>query len=126
MSTRARLRRLRELALAVAAGLAAACFSERSQVTPPEEDLCEGPQREDVVVIRNFAFQPAQLRVSPGTTVTWVNCDNDPHTSTSDGGVWNSPLLSRGMTYARAFEEAGSFPYHCAPHPFMQASIIVE
>lgn len=125
MSIRSRARLASLLAVALGAGLAS-CFSERSTVTPPEEDLCDGSVRANVVVIRNFSFQPAQLRVSPGTRVTWVNCDADPHTSTADNGAWDSQLLTTGALFARTFDRAGSFAYHCDPHPFMTATVVVE
>jgi plastocyanin len=50
----------------------------------------------------------------------------DPHTSTADGGQWASPLLANGDAYTQTFEVVGDFPYHCEPHPFMTARVIVE
>ncbi|HEY8165401.1 MAG TPA: plastocyanin/azurin family copper-binding protein [Gemmatimonadaceae bacterium] len=82
-----------------------------------------------VVIIRDFTFIPAEVRVSPGTKVTWVNCGapgTDSHTSTSDVGVWNSPLLVPGATFTREFTSAGSFPYHCEPHPGMRGTVTVQ
>lgn len=112
------------------AGGAAACFSERT-VAAVEEGECrfpvgEGVPGSTVVVIRRFAFNPEAVRIGVGERVTWINCDEDPHTSTADGGEWASPLLVPGDAYTRAFDEPGTFPYHCEPHPFMQARVIVE
>ncbi len=123
-----RSRRLtRWLTLAGAAAFVS-CFSERSSVTPPESgnNLCDSPPGPGVVVIRNFAFEPSQLQVSRGTRVTWVNCDSEAHTSTSDGPGWDSGLLSSRQTFSRVFDQAGQLPYHCEPHPFMRGTIIVE
>jgi plastocyanin len=125
-------------AAALAAGAAAACFSERPDGTTgvAGDAECRIPVGSDVVgstqaivAIRDFAFVPAEIRVRPGTKVTWVNCEReaiDPHSATSDGGLWDSGLLDPGGTYSRTFDEAGQFPYHCIPHPFMQATVIVE
>jgi plastocyanin len=79
-----------------------------------------------VVVIRRFAFGPAELRVRVGERVTWINCDEDAHTSTADGGEWASPLLAPGQGFTQTFSAAGEFPYHCEPHPFMTGTVIVE
>jgi plastocyanin len=104
----------------------AACFSDRSPVMPPSEtDLCAEAQP-GVVRIRDFAFQPSQIRVSRGTRVTWVNCDTDAHTSTADAGAWSSPLLARQASFSETFDAPGQFSYHCQPHPFMTATVIVE
>jgi plastocyanin len=115
-----------------AAGLTASCFSERvagaGRTTYPAVCQAAAPPA-GYVVIRNFSFQPAQLTVTRGSTVTWVNCETDgttQHTSTSDGGVWDSGLLAVPEGYSRQFSQAGSFPYHCTPHPVMQATIIVQ
>jgi plastocyanin len=78
------------------------------------------------VPIRDFEFGIQRLTVRPGTTVVWVNEGNTPHTSTSNAGAWSSPMLARGESYSRVFSEAGEFPYHCAPHPFMTAVVVVQ
>ena len=100
-------------------------------MAPVEEGECRFPAGEDVpgstiVVIRRFAFGPGEVRVRAGERVTWVNCDEDPHTSTADGGEWSSPLLVPGDAFTRTFEEVGAFPYHCEPHSFMTGRVVVE
>lgn len=114
-----------------------ACFSERQgELTGPVSGECRIALNAPVfgaaqalVAIRDFRFVQSEIRVPRGTTVTWVNCESpvvDPHTSTSDTRVWDSGSLAPGATYSRTFHEVGRFPYHCAPHPFMQAVVIVE
>lgn len=109
------------------AGTAAACFSQRTGVTgPPGSQYCGGSPPANVVVIRDFSFTPGSIRVGVGATVIWANCGDEAHTSTSDGGAWSSQLISSGFTYSRTFDQAGSFAYHCEPHPFMTATVVVE
>lgn len=112
------------------AGVLAGCFSEH-EGTAPVEGVCSFPLEEGVagstiVVIRRFAFGPADLRMRAGDRVTWINCDEDQHTSTADGGQWSSPLLAPGDGFTQTFPTAGEFPYHCEPHPFMIGRVIVE
>ena len=78
------------------------------------------------VSIRNFAFGPARLEVSRGTRLIWTNTDGDPHTVTSDKGLWASDALDTANQFARVFKTAGTFPYHCSIHPFMHGTIIVK
>ena len=114
--------------------VAAACFSDRRPVTAPTGGECQVPLAPGVpgstlVVIQNFSFQPPQIRIRAGATVTWVNCDpssSPAHTTTSDGGVWASPLLSSAQAFSHTFNQAGTFSFHCEPHPFMTATVIVE
>lgn len=123
-------------ALALAATLSGgACFSERvAGGAVPTGLRCEVPLDggtfgTTLVAIRDFAFVPAQVRIRTGTTVTWVNCEPtgvESHTTTADGGAWSSPLMAPGATFSRRFDTPGTFAYHCDPHPFMQATIIVE
>jgi plastocyanin len=115
-------------ALAAATGLAG-CFSEHTMVaTPTGRDLCTGAQPAGVVRIVDFAFTPAQVSVARGDKVTFVNCSSSAteHSSTSDAGVWNSNLLPQYTTFEQTFATAGSFPYHCTPHPFMQGTVVVQ
>lgn len=125
------------LAGALSFAACASCFSDRTTAVAATDQIgaCQitdasaltGASRA-FIVIRNFAFHPDTLRVARGTTVTWVNCDAnaDPHTTTADGGAWSSPAITPGSTFVRAFDQAGSFSYHCTPHPFMKATVIVQ
>ena len=77
------------------------------------------------VDIRDFAFAPSSITVPQGTTVTWTNFDSVEHSSTADGGLWDSMLLNPGGTFSFTFNTPGVFAYHCGPHPFMRGSITV-
>jgi plastocyanin len=117
-------------AAALIAGAVAGCFSDRT-VSAVVEGECSFPVGEDVpgstiVVIRRFAFEPGEVRVRAGERVTWINCDEDSHTSTADGGEWASPLMAPGDAFTQVFEAPGELPYHCEPHAFMTARVIVE
>ncbi|MFC0435663.1 plastocyanin/azurin family copper-binding protein [Kutzneria buriramensis] len=81
----------------------------------------------NTVAIKNFAFDPAVITVKAGTTVTWTNSDQDPHTVTSDGkaGPLNSKPLNQGDTYQYTFTVPGTFSYLCTIHPFMTATVTV-
>ena len=116
--------------------IAAACFSEHSPTAPSggTSALCSVPLEPGVagstlVAMRSLAFQASDIRITAGTTVTWVNCEpagGQPHTSTSDEGLWDSPMLAPGEVFTRTFDTPGVFPYHCIPHPFMTGTVTVE
>jgi plastocyanin len=78
------------------------------------------------VTIANFAYAPAVLRVAAGTTVTWVNHDEEPHTVTSATGAFASGGLSRDETFSQRFATPGTYAYACALHPHMKATVIVQ
>jgi plastocyanin len=118
----------------VAVVVVAACFSEKSDgITEPAPayvscaaNAPSPPASARVVRIRDFAFDAATVSATAGTTVWWINCENPgvpSHTTTSDSGIWDSPLLAPGDTYSRTFQAAGSFPYHCKPHPNMLGTV---
>jgi len=77
------------------------------------------------VKIDNFTFAPQTITVKAGTTVTWVNEDDIPHTVVSTGHFRSKPL-DTGDKFTFTFTSAGSFVYFCSLHPHMQASITVE
>jgi plastocyanin len=74
----------------------------------------------------NRAFNPAQLDVSVGTTVTWTNNDSTAHTTTSDEAGWNSGTLQPRAQFSTTFANAGTFRYHCAIHPDMVGAVVVR
>ena len=81
----------------------------------------------NAVAIKDFAFAPGATTVKVGTTVTWTNQDQDPHTvtSTGSGGPLRSPTLQTGQSYRYTFTKAGAFDYLCTIHPFMTATVTV-
>jgi plastocyanin len=79
----------------------------------------------DAVKIMNFAFAPAMITVTAGTTVHWTNMDTEDHTVTSDTGAFTSTALGTGVGYAHTFTKPGTYAYHCSIHPFMVAVVVV-
>ena len=77
------------------------------------------------VSIQDFFFSPANVSVPAGTTVTWVNEGNVPHTVTSDDGQFDSGVLMPGDSYTVMFKGQGTITYHCAIHPSMRGSVTV-
>jgi len=78
------------------------------------------------VQIKNFAFIPQIVTVAPGTTVTWTNVDEDPHTATANDRAFHSPALDTDGTYSFTFTKAGDYAYFCMLHPHMTGKIIVK
>jgi plastocyanin len=78
------------------------------------------------VGIKEFKFAPPVLTVRVGTTVTWVNHDEEPHTVTSATGAFSSPGLVNDDTFAQAFTRPGTYEYFCALHPHMRATVVVK
>jgi plastocyanin len=86
----------------------------------------DAPQGANAVNISNFAFAPATLTVAAGTTVTWTNKDEEPHTVvSSDGSTFHSPGLDTGKTFSFTFPNAGTFDYICSIHPMMHGTVVV-
>lgn len=80
---------------------------------------------DDTVVIADMAFDPPQLVVAPGTTVTWTWDDGTiPHDVTFDDGP-ASPLQDTG-TWTRTFDQPGTYPYLCSIHPQMTGTVVVR
>lgn len=79
------------------------------------------------IEIKDFLFNPMEIRIKVGDSVTWTNKDSMKHTVTSDSGnELNSATLSQGDTYSHTFNKVGTFDYHCTIHLSMKAKIIVE
>jgi plastocyanin len=83
-------------------------------------------QEEMTVSIQDFFFEPDQLTVAPGTTVTWVNDGQTPHTSTADDGTWDSGTLQPGESFSFTFDEPGTYSYLCEIHPEMTGTVDVS
>jgi len=84
------------------------------------------PQQSVIEVnIKDFAFDPETVKISPGTTVRWINKDDSVHTIVFDDGV-ASGKLKKGDAFERTFSEKGVYNYYCPIHPSMKGTVIVE
>src|SRR5215207_9560228 len=82
-------------------------------------------KRTITVDIQDHAFDPAQLNVAPGTTVTFVNKDTEAHTATADNDLFDTGVLEPGESTWVFFRGSGTVTYHCELHPDMKGSIVV-
>ena len=79
------------------------------------------------VTIKNMSFSPANLTISAGDTVTWVNEDRPRHSAWDDSGnAFDTGLLGNGDSASVTFNTAGSFNYRCRPHAGMRGTITVS
>jgi plastocyanin len=78
------------------------------------------------VKIDNFSFGPATITVAVGTTVTWINRDDIPHTVVSDDKVFKSKALDTDDKFSFTFTKAGTYGYFCSLHPKMTGKVIVQ
>jgi plastocyanin len=84
--------------------------------------VISGPQ----IVIGNFTFTPNALTVAVGTTVTWVNHDDIPHTVTAQDHSFTSSGLDTEDSFTHQFIVAGTYAYYCTIHTKMTATITVR
>jgi plastocyanin len=78
------------------------------------------------VKIDNFSFSPQTLTVATGTTVTWTNRDDIPHTVVSTDGVFKSKVRDTDEKFSYTFTKAGTYSYFCSVHPKMTGKVVVQ
>ena len=105
-------------ALAVGAGLTAAALALAVGVA-----AADAPVR--TVTIPGKLYDPAQLSVLVGTTVTWKNDDSINHTVTADGDAFASGYLPPGGSFTFTFAQQGRYAFHCTIHKFMRGEVDV-
>ncbi len=109
--------------------LAVALLSETEAIAIGQKTFLAGGQQKTEtteVKIDNFSFGPGTLTVPVGTTVTWTNRDDIPHTVVSTDGVFKSRVLDTDEKFSYTFSKAGTFPYFCSIHPKMTGKVIVQ
>jgi plastocyanin len=125
------------LAGALAAGAAATSSSTAALgQTPPARALAHNmaaapiaagsPVAATTVQIRDFAFFPQTIVITPGAAVTWTNADDEPHTVTANDRSYHSAALDTDQTYTHTFTAPGEYRYFCSLHPHMTATVIVR
>ena len=78
------------------------------------------------VKIDNFVFGPQAITVPVGTTVTWTNSDDIPHTAVSTDGVFKSKVMDTDEKFSYTFTKAGTYSYYCSVHPKMTGQVVVK
>jgi 3',5'-cyclic AMP phosphodiesterase CpdA len=78
------------------------------------------------VTISGFNFTPSPLSVATGTSVTWTNKDDIPHTVVSDNGRFRSKAIDTDESFSWRFSEPGTFDYFCSLHPHMTGRVVVH
>ena len=78
------------------------------------------------VTIDNFVFEPARVTVKVGTTVTWTNHDDIPHTVAAKDRAFKSKVMDTDESFAFTFATPGEYSYFCSLHPHMTGTIVVE
>jgi plastocyanin len=101
-------------ALAVLLGAAAAVAAQPAPTANAE------------VEIDQFAFIPQRITVKAGTTVTWVNEDDAPHTVASSSKLFKSKALDTQDKFSFTFMTPGTYAYFCSVHPHMTGTVVVE
>jgi plastocyanin len=111
------------LAVALVLGMGVFGTGRRGSVTSAQEKMSTTE-----VKIDNFSFGPVTLTVPVGTTVTWTNRDDIPHTivSTDDPKAFKSKVLDTDEKFSFTFSKAGTYPYFCSIHPKMTGKVIVQ
>jgi plastocyanin len=107
------------LATVMVATLLLSAGSPGSSAKTPQPTTAE-------VKVDNFSFGPATLTVPVGTTVTWTNRDDIPHTIVSTDKVFKSKVLDTDEKFSFTFAKAGTYPYFCSIHPKMTGSVVVQ
>jgi plastocyanin len=116
------------IALIVAISLAVVGFFFYGNLVP-------STPTEVVVIIQNGAgenlhlgFYPSKITIVIGVnnTVVWKNEDSDWHTAHSNIPEFNSGLIQAGDSFTHTFLRAGTYPYHCDPHPWMTGVVFVK
>lgn len=109
-------------AAALAAGGIAAASLVAAASTPARADAPNGIQ----MSIKGFMFTPLSLTVKAGSTVTWTNGDQEPHTVVSQTGLFRSGAIDTAESFSFKFDKPGTYTYVCTIHPRMVGTIIVE
>ena len=119
--------------LVFVAVLAAGCGGSSSSSTTATGPLvthvtnpASGGAQTVQVIMTNRSYDPKEVTVNAGDTVTWVNQDAPQHDVVADNGAFKSNLFDKGATFSFTFTTAGTYPYHCSIHPGMVGTVIVK
>ena len=94
-------------------------------VAVPRAPLADAAQSAGIQ-IDNFHYSPPTLVVAPGTTVTWTNDDDSPHSVREKDGKFKSAALDTDDKFSQTFTAPGEYEYFCSIHPYMTGKVVVK
>jgi plastocyanin len=115
------IRRRIQLPGVLVATAALVAYASGSQVAAAAPEAA-GPR----VEIKHHQYVPATLTVPVGTTVTWINRDDDVHTVISTAEKFRSRGMDTDERFSQTFTAPGTYEYFCTLHPLMKAKVIVK
>jgi plastocyanin len=78
------------------------------------------------ILVKDFMFSPTNFTVSAGSTVTWTNLDDEPHTVLSATGLFKSGAMDTNESFSFKFDKPGTYHFTCSIHPRMVGTIVVQ
>jgi plastocyanin len=115
----------RRRGLGIVGGLIAALAFFIAGTAPAAAQTDAATSKTATVTIDNFSFSPSVLTIKPGTTVTFVNHDDIPHTAVAVDKTFRSKVMDSDESFSFTFNTAGSIDYFCSLHPHMKGRIVV-
>ena len=110
----------------VSIGLASLLVAAMPETLSAGDTAVQAGVQAAAIQIDNFHYTPPSLVVAPGTTVTWTNADDSPHTVREKDGKFKSAALDTDDTFSQTFAAPGEYEYFCSIHPYMTGMIIVK
>jgi plastocyanin len=87
---------------------------------------CTSQYIANTITIQNTAFSPTTLNIKPGTTVTWINKDNETQDIVSNSGIFDSGNLTTNQSYNYTFNQSGNYPFHSIVNSNLTGTIVVS
>jgi plastocyanin len=110
----------------VSMGLASLLVAAMPETLFAGDTAVQAGAQSAAIQIDNFHYTPPSLVVEPGTTVTWTNADDSPHTVREKDGKFKSAALDTDDTFSQTFAAPGEYEYFCSIHPYMTGKIVVK
>jgi len=110
----------------VSLGLASLLIAAIPETLSAGDTVVQAGAQAAAIQIDNFHYTPPSLVVTPGTTVTWTNADDSPHTVREKEGKFKSAALDTDDTFSQTFAAPGEYEYFCSIHPYMTGKIVVK
>ena len=97
------------------AGGGGGCHGDRQELTSTRVD------------IQQFCFTQTVVHIAPGSSVTWTNYDETPHSVTDSNSAWGDYAdIATSRTVTHTFDTPGVYPYFCYLHPGMVGAVVVD